>query len=70
MFADLRKADNAFDGTSLAQDAPVSFRKAYVRRLGLVRTEVERLSGTVPQVERFLKILNDDIRFFEAGGQQ
>jgi hypothetical protein len=66
--ADLRKADDAFDGASLGQNAPVSFRKAYVQRLRLVRAEVDRLPRTTPEVERFLKLLDDDIRFFETGG--
>jgi hypothetical protein len=67
-FADLRRADDVFDGTSLAQDAPISFRQAYVRRLRLVRSEVAQLPTTMAHVERFLKLLDDDIRFF--GGQQ
>ena len=65
---ELRKADDAFDGASLGQNAPVSFRKAYVQRLRLVRAEVDRLPRTTPEVERFLKVLDDDIRFFETGG--
>jgi hypothetical protein len=67
--ADLRRADDTFEGASLSQDAPISFRQAYMRRLGLIKREVERLPRAVPQVDRFLKLLNDDIRFFEAGGQ-
>ena len=65
---ELRRADDAFEGASLSKYDPISFRQAYVRRLRLVRAEVERLPRATPQVEQFLKILDDDIRFFEAGG--
>jgi len=68
--ADLRRADDAFDGASLGQKAALRFRQAYVRRLRLIQVEVERLPRGTPQVERYLKILGDDIRFYEAGGLQ
>jgi hypothetical protein len=66
---ELRKADDPFEGNTITQRDPLPFRQAYVSRLRRVRAEVRRFPTGMPQITRFLRVLDEDIRLLGAGGQ-
>ena len=67
--AELRKAEDPFEGARAIQPAPKGISQALIERLRRVRDAVERLPRDEPQVQHFHKLVNDDIRYLEGGGQ-
>jgi hypothetical protein len=65
---ELRKADDPSEGAYPGPDDPKQLRRMYVDRLTRIKMEVERLPQSMPQVQRYRKILEDDLRFFRAEG--
>jgi hypothetical protein len=63
---EFRKADDPSEGAFPSKDDPMQLRQIYITRLSRIKVEVERLPQSMPQVRRYLKILEDDLRYFSV----
>lgn len=70
ILSELRKARDPFDGTMVSEYDPRAFQNIYLKRLRLVRSEVEGLPHRGPDYETLLWGLNADIHLFDGGGRR
>ena len=66
--AELRKAAHPSEVGIPSVNQPASIREVYVKRFRRVRADAERLPRVLPDVNRLLDRLDDDIHAFSAGG--
>jgi hypothetical protein len=66
---ELRKSDDPSEGAHPGPDAPRHLRSVYLGRLIRISTEVDRLPQSLPEVQRYRNVLNDDLSYFGMEGR-
>ncbi len=65
---ELQKAADPLEGTSLSDQDPLPFRRAYANRLRLIKAEADRIAGQSRDLDTLLWRLRTGIDFLDFGG--